>query len=122
MRLNELNFELRRAAVLVAISQVDLTQLRLAQPPQPGIETQVSPTQARDLVQSLGDLLNVQNDFLSVWVNHEVQRLGLEYDLGVMELDRTGLRCDHDVQFVHSLSEPKGFAIVCATPATCILA
>jgi hypothetical protein len=99
MRLNELNFELRRAAVLVAISQVDLTQLRLAQPPQPGIETQVSPTQARDLVQSLGDLLNVQNDFLSVWVNHEVQKLGLEYDLGIMELDRTGLRCDHDVQF-----------------------
>lgn len=99
MRLNELNFELRRAAVLVAISQVDLTQLRLAQPPQPGVETQVSPTQARDLVQSLGDLLNVQNDFLSVWVNHEVQRLSLEYDLGIMELDRTGLRCDHDVQF-----------------------
>ncbi len=99
MRLNELNFELRRAAVLVAISQVDLTQLRLAQPPQPGVETQVSPTQARDLVQSLGDLLNVQNDFLSVWVNHEVQRLALEYDLGIMELDRTGLRCDHDVQF-----------------------
>jgi outer membrane protein TolC len=97
MRLNELNFELRRAAVLVAISQVDLTQLRLAQPPQAGVTTTVSPTQARDLVQSLGDLLNVQNDFLSVWVNHEVQRLGLEFDLGVMELDSAGLRCDRDV-------------------------
>ncbi len=97
MRLNELNIELRRAAVIVAISQVDLTQLRLAQPPQPGVETQVSPTQARDLVQSLGDLLNVQNDFLSVWVNHEVQRLGLEFDLGVMELDPGGLRCDRSV-------------------------
>jgi hypothetical protein len=97
MRLNELNFELRRAAVLVAISQVDLTQLRLAQPPQPGIETIVSPTQARDLVQSLGDLLNVQNDFLSVWVNTEVQRMGLEFDLGVMELDAAGLRRDPGV-------------------------
>jgi hypothetical protein len=92
MRLNDINFELRRAAVLVAISQVDLTQLRLAQPPQPGVETQVSPTQARDLVQSLGDLLNVQNDFLSVWVNYEVQRMALEFDLGVMELDAAGLR------------------------------
>jgi hypothetical protein len=99
MRLNEINFELRRAAVLVAISQVDLTQLRLAQPPQPGIETTVSPTQARDLVQSLGDLLNVQNDFLSVWVNTEVQRMGLEFDLGVMELDAAGLRRDADVPF-----------------------
>jgi hypothetical protein len=99
MRLNEMNFELRRAAVLVAISQVDLTQLRLAQPPQPGVETVVSPTQARDLVQSLGDLLNVQNDFLSVWVNHEVQRLGLEFDLGVMELDAAGLRRDPSLPF-----------------------
>ncbi|HMP04752.1 MAG TPA: TolC family protein [Lacipirellulaceae bacterium] len=104
LRLNEINFELRRAAVLVAISQVDLTQLRLAQPPQPGVETQVSPTQARDLVQSLGDLLNVQNDFLSVWVNNEVQRLGLEFDLGVMELDSAGMRCIRDVPFAAYLA------------------
>ena len=34
-----------------------------------------APRTARDLVQSLSDLLNVQNDFLSVWVNYEVQRM-----------------------------------------------
>jgi hypothetical protein len=101
-RLNEINFELRRAAVLVAISQVDLTQLRLSQPPQPAapgatVETQFSVTTARDLVQSLSDLLNVQNDFLSVWVNYEVQRLALDFDLGIMELDEAGLRREHDV-------------------------
>ncbi len=97
LRLNEINFELRRAAVLVAISQVDLTQLRLSEPPQVGATTQFTATTARDLVQSLSDLLNVQNDFLSVWVNYEVQRLGLDQDLGVMELDRSGVRRDHDV-------------------------
>ena len=43
-------------------------------------------------MQSLSDLLNVQNDFLSVWVNYEVQRMALEFDLGVMELDAAGLR------------------------------
>jgi hypothetical protein len=101
-RLNEINFELRRAAVLVAISQVDLTQLRLSQPPQPAVpgapaESQFTVTTARDLVQSLSDLLNVQNDFLSVWVNHEVQRLSLDHDLGIMELDEAGLRREHDV-------------------------
>ncbi len=101
-RLNEINFELRRAAVLVAISQVDLTQLRLSQPPQPPapgavVETTFSATTARDLVQSLSDLLNVQNDFLSVWVNYEVQRLALDHDLGIMELDEAGLRREHDV-------------------------
>jgi hypothetical protein len=106
MRLNEINFELRRAAVLIAISQVDLTQLRLSQPPQPsaapaapGTLAPTSPQQfnnttARDLVQSLSDLLNVQNDFLSVWVNYEVQRMSLEYDLGVMELDAFGIRVE----------------------------
>ncbi|BBO35106.1 TolC family protein [Lacipirellula parvula] len=95
-RLNEINFELRRAAVLVAISQVDLTQLRLSQPPQVGVETQFGDTTARDLVQSLSDLLNVQNDFLSVWVNYEVQRQALDFDLGVMELDSAGIRREHE--------------------------
>ena len=95
-RLNEINFELRRAAVLVAISQVDLTQLRLSQPPQVGVETQFGDTTARDLVQSLSDLLNVQNDFLSVWVNYEVQRQALDFDLGIMELDSAGVRREHE--------------------------
>jgi hypothetical protein len=99
VRLNEINFELRRAAVLVAISQVDLTQLRLSEPPPVGVAAAASPTTARDLVQSLSDLLNVQNDFLSVWVNYEVQRMILELDLGVMELDAGGLRRDTGVPF-----------------------
>jgi hypothetical protein len=99
LRLDEINFELRRAAVLVAISQVDLTQLRLSEPPQVGATTQFTSTTARDLVQSLSDLLNVQNDFLSVWVNYEVQRLGLDHDLGIMELDAAGLRREHEAPF-----------------------
>jgi hypothetical protein len=50
---------------------------------------------ARDLVNALIDLLNVQNDFLSVWVDHEVQRLQLDYDLGIMELSPDGQRIEH---------------------------
>jgi len=96
LRLNEVNFELRRAAVHVAISQVDLTQLRLYEPPKPGETLQLSNTTARDLVQSLADLLNVQNDFLSVWVNYEVQRLNLDFDLGVMELTPDGQRIENN--------------------------
>lgn len=92
IRLNEINFELRREAVFVAITQVDLTQLRLSEPPKPEAEAQFSSTTARDLVQALGDLLSVQNDFLSVWVNNHVQLLNLEFDLGLMELDATGER------------------------------
>lgn len=108
LEVDELNFELRRAAVHVAITQVDLARLRLSEPARPVAATQpgqvtapgggaqFGDTVARDLVNALIDLLNVQNDFLSVWVDHEVQRLNLDFDLGVMELDSRGLRIEHD--------------------------
>ena len=96
VRLNEVNFELRREAVLVAIAQVDLTQLRLSEPPKPGEEEVFGNTTARDLVQALGDLLSAQNDLLSVWVNNRVQRYNLELDLGVMLVDAEGLRVEID--------------------------
>ena len=102
VRLNEINLELRREAVFVAIAQVDLTQLRLSEPPKPGDTDQFNNTTARDLVQALGDLLSVQNDLLSVWVNNRVQRLSLELDLGVMLLDSSGLRVEMD-QPLHEL-------------------
>lgn len=111
IELNEVNFELRRAAVMVAISQVDITQLRLQEPPRPGVEVQFSVTTARDLVTSLSDLLNVQNDFLSVWVNYEVQRLNLEFDLGLMQLDGRGLRVEQEIPFdaiLATLGTPPG--------------
>jgi hypothetical protein len=108
MKLDDLNFELRRAAVHVAITQVDLARLKLSeparpvsaslpgQPTQPGGQTQLGGTLARDLVTAIIDLLNVQNDFLSVWVDHEVQQLNLDFDLGVMELDARGVRIEHN--------------------------
>ncbi|MBX9790039.1 MAG: hypothetical protein K2Y37_14065 [Pirellulales bacterium] len=94
VRLNQLNFELRRGAVAIAINQVDLTRLRLVQPPRPGETTQFSVTTARDLVDSLTNLLNVQTDFLSVWVNTEVQRANLDFDLGTMLLTDEGMWID----------------------------
>jgi hypothetical protein len=112
VRLNEVNFELRRAAVQLAIAQVDLTQLRLSEPPRPGEVSELGATTARDLVQSLADLLNVQNDFLSVWVNYEVQRLNLDFDLGIMELDSDGLRIEHNV--------PLSAFLACARAHTCL--
>src|SRR4051794_18269840 len=108
IKLDDLNFELRRAAVHVAITQVDLARLKLSeparpvsaslpgQPTQPGGQSQLGGTLARDLVTAIIDLLNVQNDFLSVWVDHEVQHLNLDYDLGVMELDARGVRIEHN--------------------------
>jgi hypothetical protein len=94
VELSQLNFELRRAAVHVAIAQVELTRLRLQEPPKPMVEQAFSNTTARDLVSALSDLLNVQNDFLSVWVNYELQRRFLDLDMGTMQLDARGIWID----------------------------
>jgi hypothetical protein len=118
LRLDDLNFELRRAAVHVGITQVDLARFRLSEPArpvapsapgtptQPGGGAQFGATVARDLVQALVDLLNVQNDFLSVWVDHEVQRLNLDFDLGIMELDGSGIRIEHEQPLRTFLAAP----------------
>jgi len=81
---------LGRAAVHVAISQVDGVQLRLPRPPKPGGANIFGATTARDLVQALTNLLSSQNAFLSAWVDYEVQRMNLDFDLGTMRLDSRG--------------------------------
>ncbi|MEX0585307.1 MAG: hypothetical protein WD176_01595, partial [Pirellulales bacterium] len=94
IELNQINFELRRAAVRVALDQVELARYRLQEPPRPGVETTFGATTARDLVSALADQLQVQNDYLSVWVNYEQQRMELDLDLGTMQLDDFGLWID----------------------------
>ena len=94
VNLNQINFEQNRAAVAIAIEKVDIARLRLMQPPAPGESTTFSNTFARDLLQALNDLLQAQNDFMSIWVNYEVQRISLDFDLGIMELDDRGVWID----------------------------
>ncbi len=130
MQVDQLNFELRRAAVQVAITQVDLARLRLSEPArpvaglapgqvsEPGGESQLSNTVARDLVDAQVSLLNVQNDFLSVWVNQEVQRLTLDFNLGTMELDPQGIRIEHR-QPLRSFLADLPNTVPCERPDAC---
>lgn len=94
VQLSQVNFELRRAAVQVAIAQVDLARLRLAEPPRPGAAAQFGATTARDLVSALNDLLDSQNDFLSLQVGYDVLRLVLDFEMGTMRVDGDGLWID----------------------------
>ena len=94
LRLEQLNFELKRAAVRVAIAQVDLARLRLNQPPQPGKAGQFGATTARDLVSALSDLLDAQNEFLDGWVGYEILRMILDFELGTMRVDDGNLWVD----------------------------
>ncbi|GAA4434125.1 hypothetical protein GCM10023155_30980 [Bremerella cremea] len=93
--LNRINFELRRAAVQVAISQVERTQLRLQEPAKPNqTNQQFDSSTARDLLNALDSLLSAQNDFLSVGVNYEILRRGLDIDMGTVQLDDRGIWID----------------------------
>lgn len=89
---NQLNFELQRFAVLQAAEQITLNDdIRVH-----GEATaQVAgATAARDSVSALSDLLDAQNNFMSVFVNYEVQRRSLDLDLGTMQLDPDGIWLD----------------------------
>ncbi len=94
VELSQLNFELRRAAVQIAISQVDLTRLRLDEPPRPGVQAQFGATTARDVVSALGDLLDAQNDLLGLWVGYDILRMLLDFEMGTMRLSSDGLWID----------------------------
>lgn len=89
---NELNFELQRLAVLQAARQVDRNEdIRIDQE----LTNQASgATAARDSVSALTDLLNAQNNFLSIWVNYEATRQSLDLDMGTMQLTAEGLWID----------------------------
>lgn len=98
IELNQLNFEIRRSAVQVAIQQVDLARETLSRPLRPMEEAAdyaaARASIGRDLVTALGSLLDDQNDFISVWVSYEVQRLGLDLEMGTMLLDDRGMWID----------------------------
>jgi outer membrane protein TolC len=96
--LNQLNFEIRRSAVLVAIQQVDLAREKLSRPLKPGEDAAKYGLErasiGRDLVSALNDLLSTQNDFLNVFVSYEVQRINLDLEMGTMQLDDRGIWID----------------------------
>lgn len=88
IEVNQVNFEERRIAVLSAIDQVVLNDQIQKLREERGQDAGV--TAARDVVSALADLQTAQNDFLSVWLNYESQRLNLDLDLGTMNLDPMG--------------------------------
>ncbi|MDR1491757.1 MAG: hypothetical protein LBT05_03420, partial [Planctomycetaceae bacterium] len=91
----QFDFEVQRRAVLVAISRVHLAQLSMEEPPAIGQTSEtMSNSLARDLVEALNQLLDVQNQFMEIWVNHYGLRSALCLDLGVMQLDENGVWLD----------------------------
>jgi hypothetical protein len=92
---NQLNFELQRFAVLQAAEQITLNDDIRAN--QEATGQAAGATAARDTVSALSDLLDAQNNFMSVFVNYEVLRRQLDLDLGTMQVDPEGRWLDPKV-------------------------
>ncbi len=91
----ELNLEIQRRAVAIAIRRVDQTREELAKPPEAEAgATQFGPTVALNLLYALSDLRSAQNNFMSVWLNYYAARMTLMRELGIMEIDDQGMWVD----------------------------
>ena len=93
IQLNRIQFELNRRSVKVSIRQVENARLRLEEPASVnsiGRINQLGATTTRDLTGAINQLQGVQNAFLNVWVNLEVLRRNLDFDMGTMQIDQTG--------------------------------
>ena len=90
---NQINFELQSRAVIEAANQVILN-IEADKLSREQAQQQARPTAARDAVSALTDLLDAQNNYMSIWVNYEALRQFLDLDLGTMQLDSEGLWID----------------------------
>ncbi|HEV3002871.1 MAG TPA: hypothetical protein VGX78_00350, partial [Pirellulales bacterium] len=90
----EVNLEIQREAVVIAVRRVDNTREALNEPPpaaQPGqAVTTLGPTLAENLLSALQALSDAQNNFMSVYLQYYNNRIQLFQDLGIMRLDERG--------------------------------
>jgi len=98
----QVNLEIQRRAVAIAIRRVDRTRDDLNKPPpapQPGQPTtQLGPTAAFDLLTALSDLRSSQNNVMSVWLAYHAARMRLARELGTMRLDDRGIWIDEPLE------------------------
>jgi hypothetical protein len=111
----QINMEIQRRAVVIAIRRVDKTREDLNKPPAPSrpttpgqpaepVET-LGPTVAVNLITALNDLQAAQNTFMSVVLNHYETRMLLYRELGIMELDDCGMWIDKPINEADWLTE-----------------
>jgi len=99
---NQINFELGRESVRIAAEQLELNEDIRGFRDARGLSS--GPTAARDTISALSALLNSQNTLLNIFVNYEVIRRSLDFDLGTMQLTPEGLWLDPGPITIETLS------------------
>ena len=108
LELLEVNLEIQRRAVAIAIRRVDQTRENLNRPVPPPVPgeppAQFGPTAALNLLTALSDLRASQNNLMSVWLNYYAGRMTLMRELGILQLDERGLWIDTPIELAVRMS------------------
>ena len=80
--LNKILFELNRQSIKTAIQALEQARFDLVDPRQ----QQLGPTVQQNLTNAISGLQNAQVSFLTGWVQFEVLRRGLDFDLGTFQI------------------------------------
>ncbi|MEL7497993.1 MAG: hypothetical protein AAFN77_10310 [Planctomycetota bacterium] len=88
---NKVRFELDRRTVQVQIENVEINRFELERPVGPNAtSSRLGTTTARNLTEAIIGLNSAQNSFVSSWVQYEVLRRNLDFDMGTMLIDDMG--------------------------------
>ena len=87
LKQDKLLFELNRQSILVNINGVLQARARVVAPPAVGQTGGLSDVTSQNLTFALNTLTGVQNNYLELWVEYEVLRRFLDFDMGTMQLD-----------------------------------
>lgn len=91
---SQVDFEVQRTALRVAVAQVRSARAAIEQPPRPGEVQSLGPTTSLNLINALSSLNSAQDSFIGVWVNYQVQRGLLDLQMGTMTLNEEGIWID----------------------------
>ncbi len=94
---NKVLFELERRRIKTSVQEVENAQFDLVKPVEPGrlqVGQSFDSNASRNLTDALDNLQGAQLQFLGVYVNFDVLRRGLDFDLGTMQITPEGIWLD----------------------------
>jgi hypothetical protein len=99
---NRKTFEIQRQSIRINARQFDQTVETTTKNP----DAASSANSGLNLIQALNGVLNAQNQLIQNWVSYETARLNIHRDMGIMQIDETGLWLDEYYQQLRSGSVP----------------
>lgn len=88
------NFETTRQNLRFSGMSLDSSIEATAAPVRPGAGGGANSNAGLQLTTNLGNVLNAQNSLIQIWIQHELNRINIYQDMGIMQIDERGLWVD----------------------------